>query len=509
MKLSSPAAVSVFLLFTSPGSVGGQTSNEIPPHPRALDFARVTPALPTAEGRSLRLDSGPLVFFAEDHTLPLVEIALAFRVGSFLDPPGKAGLASLTGALIRRAGTGEMTAAEMDLRIDQLGARLDSFAGKTRAGASLSAPTWAADEALELFIQMLRQPAFDEDRLRSARQDLLEGMKRRNEDPLAILEREWEWLMFGDRHFSTLPLTAESVEAITREDLVRHHQRYWRPQDMLLAVSGDFDRERMSARLEELFSDWPAAASPADEQTSQSPVGWPPAEPPAGVEPGLFHLEVDVPQAKIALGHRAVKRLDWLDSERFALAVALETLGGGGAISRLAGRLRTAEGLVYRASAVYETGALWPEYFQVFFDTDGQNAPRAIALTLEEIGRLRSESIHPRELQVVKQTLLSRLRLSFDTAEEISGRFAEDRLLGRPHFYWESYRRGIEEVTSAQVLEASHRFLRPDELVFLVVGRWSDLSDGQPAGESEVERITGHRATRLPARDPLSMEPLD
>lgn len=506
MKNESSSILLIFLAFACPGGLGGQVEEDIPAHPRALIFGPVSVALPSVEGRVVQLEAGPLVFLAEDHTLPLVEIALALRVGSFLDPPGKVGLASLTGALVRRAGTTEIEAAELDVRIDHLGARLDSFAGITRGGASLSAPTWVLDEALELFVEILREPGFQMEQLRAAKDNLRESMRRRNEDPLEILEREWEWLMFGDRHFSTLPLTLESVEAITRQDLVTHHRRHWRPEDMLVAVSGDFDRKKLIARLEELFSDWPPNDDPASGQAALAPVPWPPAGPPAGVGPGLFHVEADTPQAKVALGHRAASRLDWADPDRFALDVALEILGGTGAISRLAGRLRTAEGLVYRASAVFEVGTFWPEYFHAFFDTDSRNAARAIDLALEEIERLRTQSIHPRELEVVKQTLLSRLRLSFDTAEEISGRFAEDQLLGRPHSYWESYRKGIEQVTIDDVRRAARQFLLPDKLVFLVVGRWAELSAGEPVGESELERVTGHRVIHLPLRDPLTMK---
>jgi predicted Zn-dependent peptidase len=313
--------------------------------------------------------------------------------------------------------------------------------------------------------------------------------------------------MFGDSHFSTLPLTSESVEAITRQDLVAHHHRYWRPESMLIAVSGDFEREKLLPRLEELFAAWPPRDDLTGGRTATKSVPWPPAGPPAGIDPGLFHVEAGTQQAKIALGYRAASRLDWMDPDRYALDVVLEILGGTGAISRLAGRLRTAEGLVYRASAVYEVGTLWPEYFQVFFDTDSRNTARAIDLALEEIERLRTQSIHPRELEVVKQTVLSRLRLSFDTAEEISGWFAEDRLLGRPHSYWESYRTGIEQVTIDDAQQAARRFLLPEKLVFLVVGRWADLSAGEPEAESELERVTGHRVTHLPLRDPLTMKP--
>ena len=77
------------------------------------------------------------------------------------------------------------------------------------------------------------------------------------------------------------------------------------------------------------------------------------------------------------------------------------------------------------------------------------------------------------------------------------------------HSYWESYRNGIEQVTIDDVGRAARQFLLPEKLVFLVVGRWAKLSAGETEGESELERVTGHRVIHLPLRDPLTMEPIN
>ncbi len=215
-----------------------------------------------------------------------------------------------------------------------------------------------------------------------------------------------------------------------------------------------------------------------------------------------------MPQPKVALGHRAVETPGWLDPDRFVLQLVNEVLGGSGAISRVAGRLRTVEGLVYRASARYELGDLWPGDFQIFFATESRNSGRAVALALEELQRLRSRSVHPKELEVAKRTLLGNLRLAFDTAEEIAGTFAEDELLGRPHAYWEAYREGIQRVSREDVLRLARTHILPEDFVFLVVGRWQEISGGAEPGASALERATGHRVTYLPNRDPLTLRPL-
>jgi predicted Zn-dependent peptidase len=387
-----------------------------------------------------------------------------------------------------------------------LGARIQSFAGFTRSAASLSVPTWAFDEALDLLFEVLSSPAFQEDRLASAKANLRESMSRRNQDPLEILDREWQWLVFGRQHFSSSALTTSSLDAIDRLALARFHGTYWRPENFVIAVSGDFQADEILASLEERLALWP---NPRSERSDDTLFEWPPEGPRFKPKPGLYHYEADVPQAKVALGTRLSGDIPWGSQDRFALDVLGEILGGSGAISRIAGRLRTAEGLVYRASARLDPGELWVGDFQIQFDTRSDRVARAVELSLEELRRIRSQPVHPTELEVAKQTLLGRLRLSFDTAEEIAGLLAENELLGRPHDHWNRYLDGIEAVTTDRVLQAARTYLSPDRLVYLVVGRWQGVELGGAPGESTLEKVTGHRVQHLPARDPLTLRALE
>jgi predicted Zn-dependent peptidase len=208
------------------------------------------------------------------------------------------------------------------------------------------------------------------------------------------------------------------------------------------------------------------------------------------------------------VGHRLVELPAWQDRERFALVVLAEILGGREGISRIVGRLRTSEGLVYRAAVRLDPGELWPGELQIFFDAGSESVARAVAAILEEIERLRSTPVHLEELEIVKRSLLARLRLAFDTAEEVVGTFAEDELLGRPHAYWQSYLRGIEAVSAEAILAAARSHLRPDRALCLVVGRWAELAGDADPGGSALENAVGGPVHHLPARDPLSLEPV-
>lgn len=476
----------------------------LPAHPRQIAASQVRVELPRVAGKRYQLHGGSVAWVVADPTLPLVEVAVAVRAGSFLDPPGRTGLTSLATGLLRTGGAGRWSADEVDRRADELGARLASRGGVLRSGVSLSVPSWSLTEGLDLLFAMLAEPRFAADRLATTLDALRESMARRNQDPLAVLEREWEWLMLGRDHFSTLPVTPASLGGVTSGELAEHHHRSWRPAGLLFAVSGEVDPAAVAGELDRRLRAWTAAAPAAAEPSS---TAWPPP-PPRAPEGGggLFHAPFDGAQAQVALGHRAPRRPDWTARERAALALATEILGGSGAISRLAGRLRTAEGLVYRAGAIYRPGELWPGELQLFFDTAPAAVPRAVDAAISELERLRVEPVRPQELEVARTTLVSQLRLAFDTAEETAGYFAEDELLGRPHEVWQARLEQLRELTAAEVQAAARDYFLPDRLTVLVVGRWPAVAGAERDGLTDLERVSGHRVVHLPVRDPLTLE---
>ena len=495
--IRSLLAPTLTLLLVGP-AVGESPSQTIPVHPRNLEFDAEEPKLPRAEGRRFQLAAGPVVYLVEDRTLPLVEIGLASRAGSFLDPPDRAGLASLTASQLRRGGSGLLEPDAFDNRVDELGARMDTRAGGARAGATLSVPTWAFAESLDLFFDMIANPRFDPARLDNARRSLLEGLKRRNENPLEVLEREWSWLLYGRKHFTTRLWTPSTLNAIDREGLFDFHRRHWHPQQMILAVSGDVGADELMPVLESKFAAW------TNEGAETAP--WPPPMPASSADAGLYHYEFDAPQAKIVIGHRFETHLDWQHRDRFVLAVVAEILGGQGAISRVGGRLRTGEGLVYRVVLNLIPGDLWPGEMRLFFETRSDSAAKAVQAAVEEIERLRREPPHPSELAVAKRSLITRMSLQFDTAEEIAGYFAGDELIGRPHSYWQTYLDSVADVSAEEVRDVAARYIRPEGLLCLVVGRWQEIGGGTESGQSALEKGFGARVVNLPQRDPSTLE---
>lgn len=470
----------------------------IPARPGDLRYGELHFKVPEAAAYRHQLSNGVVVYVAEDHALPLVDVVLAVRVGDFLDSPEKVGLASLAGAMMRRGGTESLSADDFDQKADFLAANIDSYTASMRGGASLNCLSRVLDPSLDLFFDMLRHPRFDEGRLEVAKSNLIESMKQRNDDPGDILDREWDWLLYGEDHFSVRQTTAPDLARISRQDLVDFHRAYWRPQNMILAVSGDVDTKRVLAALERRFAGW---------QADGPRVPWPPPAPTHLPTPGLYSVEKDVPQGRVVIGHLGAQRHGWDDPDTFPLALMNDILGGGGFTSRITRRVRSDEGLAYRVSSSFQVGQFWPGDFRVQYDSKNPTVALAAKIVVEELEKIRQQPVTAEELATAKSSYVSALPHLFESAEKIAGTFAEDDYLGRPHTYWQGYRRRVEGVTAADVLRVAQKYVQPDRLVVLVVGKWDEIAAGDADHRASMQEIDGGAVVHLPLRDPLTLKP--
>ena len=200
----------------------------IPDHPDKLVFAPIAYTPPSAKDSRVVLKNGMVVYIAEDPTLPLVNIELTLRTGSYLVPAGKEGLAGLTGSQIRRGGTKTLTAEQLDEKLDFLAANVGTSIGETSGRASLNALRDNLDDSLEVFVEMLKEPRFQEDRLALAKEQALQEMKKRNDDSEDVEAREWNVLLYGEGHFSNRFTTAAS-DPVDHAPTSRTHRKYVHP----------------------------------------------------------------------------------------------------------------------------------------------------------------------------------------------------------------------------------------------------------------------------------------
>ena len=468
-------------------------SAQIPDHPDKLTFRPIAYTPPSASAHRVVLSNGMVVFIAEDRTLPLVNISLLVRTGAYLEPAGKTGLAALTGSQIRRGGSASLSAEQLDERLDFLAAGVSTGIGDTSGSASLNCLVDNLDESLRLFVELLKQPRFQEDRLRLAKEQIRQELAKRNDDAADIERAEWNVLLYGDGHFTNRFVTPASLDAITRADLVDFHRKYFHPANMIAAVSGAFTRAEMIKKLEAAFAGWPGARPTVPPVPAQI----------ATARPGLYRIEKDIPQGRVSLGLPAVRRDD---PDVYALEVMNEILGGSGFTSRITRTVRSNEGLAYQAGSGLRFGLYYPGAFRAVFQSKSRSVTRATQLVLEEIKRIREAPVSDEELDTVKRNLVETFPSNFESKAQAMGIFAADEYTRRDPAYWQAYRDRIRAVTAADVQRVAVRHLAPDKLMILVVGNQKEIDLGDDKVRATMaELAAGGHVVTLPLRDPLTM----
>ena len=482
-------AVLVASLFLVATPVAAQP---IPPRPDALRFKPLAYTPPSPSDHRVALPSGMVVFIAEDQTLPLVSVTVLAPTGAYLEPEGKEGLAALTGQQMRRGGTRTLSAEDLDERLAFLATEVSAGIGPTSGVASMSCLSETLDESLRTFVEMLREPRFQQDRLDLAKEQALQDMSTRNDDASDIEAREWNALVYGEGHFTNRWSTGASIRSISREDLAAFHRRSFHPSRMVLAVSGAFAREEMLRKLEAAFGEWPfPAPSPAAVPGEIAPA-------PAG----LYRVQKDVNQGRVSIGLPSVRRDD---PDVYALEVMNEVLGGSGFSSRITQRVRSNEGLAYAAYSSIGFGPYYPGKFRAAFQSKSRTVARAVGMVLDEIGRIRDTPVTAAEMDTVKRSLVETFPNNFASWAQAMATFAADVLTGRDPAYWATYRERIQAVTAEDVQRVARRHLDPARMAILVVGDQKEIALGEE-GEAGLTALARGKVTDLPLRDPMTMK---
>ncbi len=470
-------------------------ADPIAKHPRDLRFPARDFTPPKAAAYRHTLSNGAVAFLVEDHEFPLVDIAVTIRTGSYLDPAGKEGLASMMGRQMSMGGTKTKSPAAFDEEAAFLAAQIGSGVGEIGGEAGLNCLSKNLDAGMALFIDMLRNPAFDEARLKIARSRSLQDMQRRNDSTASIEQREFRRLLRGEHHFTTAEVTKASIESITRQDLVDFHARYYYPANFILAVSGDFDTKQMLARLEQALANWP---------NRDARVPDPPA-PAFTPTPGVYLVDKKgVNQGRVQLGHLGVTISN---PDHLALEVMNGILGGNSFTSRIFARVRTDEGLAYSANSAFHAGTYYDGVFSVGLQSKSPSVAQSIAISIEEMQRLQTAKVSAEELETAVNHAVEGLPLRFSTAARKAGQFASDYYTKLPEDYWQNYSRRIRALTADEIQRVARKYLHPDRLVILAVGDADAILRGNPdRPQYSIAKLAGDRGVaRIPLPDPLTM----
>lgn len=423
-------------------------------NPRNMTFPPLHFSIPKSE--RVILECGLPVYLLHDPELPIINMTAMVRTGSVYEPASLAGLASLTGSVMRSGGAGGLPPEKMDDELEFMASSVESGIGPDMGTVSLSTLNRNFSRTLKIFADVLLRPDFSEKRVDIARKHLLEGLRRQNDDPKEIGGREINRAIYAGHPLGNVP-TPESARAITRQGMIDFHRRFFRMDNMILAVSGDFER---AAMLRELNAAFGSSAAP---QKTALPVIPQPA-PVFAAE--TIYAKKEVNQSVIRMGHLGVTKES---PELYSLRI-LDYILGGSFTSRLMMEIRTNQGLAYNAGSHFEIGRMFTGSFVAETETKAESTAKAITLMKEIIAGMTKEPVTDQELNGAKEYIINSFMFGFTSPASIVTQQARLEYYGYTPDYLDTYRDKISRVTKEDVLSAARKHLKPEAFKLVVVG---------------------------------------
>ncbi len=408
------------------------------------------------------LDNGMIVYLLEDHELPIIDISVRIRTGSLYEPADKVGLASITGAVMRTGGTISKTGDELDEILENLAASVETGIGDDAGSASVSVLKEDLDIGLSILADILMNPAFREDKIELEKVQHRSGIARRNDNPGAITRREFSKLIHGADSPYARTTEYDTINSITRDDLVAFYQKFFHPNNIILGVLGDFDSETMLPKIQEAFKGW----EPAEINLPEKPK----VPETHGKRVALVNKD-DVNQTNIRMGH-----IGWLrKNEDYPALVVMSQILGIGFSSRLINSIRVEKGLAYSVGNNYGAGYDVPGVFFIACGTKSEATVTAIEAILIEVEKMRAEEVTDEELKQAIDGFMNSSVFDYDTKGEILSRALRYEYHDYPQDFVEQLMAGIREVTKADVKRVAAEYLHPDKFTLIAVGKASDF----------------------------------
>ncbi|HKS22529.1 MAG TPA: insulinase family protein [Thermoanaerobaculia bacterium] len=437
-----------------------------------------TPALhplKIEQPKRIQLANGMVIFLLEDHELPLIRGSARIRGGGRDVPADKVGLISILGESWRTGGTESKTGDQLDDLLEARAARLETSGSDDSTTVGFNLLKGDFDFVFPLFVDLLQHPAFRQEKIDLAKTRLNTTISRRNDDPAGIANREAIRLAYGAESVYARDDEYATVAAVTRDDVLAFHKRFVHPNNIILGMVGDFDAAAMEQKLRAAFESWPKG--PQASRVAPSDIH--PAK------PGVYFIgKDDVTQSNIAIVGPGIVRNnpDW-----YAVAIMNEIFGGGFS-SRLLNEIRSNRGLAYAVGGGISAPYDHPGVFRTAMGTKANTTIESVDALRGEINKLVEKPITAQEVADAKEAILNAFVFTFDSKQKLLNQQMLLEFYGYPSDYFQRYAANIEKVTPADVERVAKKYISPNQLAVLVVGKEKDFE--KPLSSlGEVQKI--------------------
>jgi zinc protease len=404
----------------------------------------------------IQLPNGLVIFFQQDTELPLIEGTIRIRDGSRVEPAEKVGLVSLFGRTWRTGGTKTRTGDELDDFLEARAARVETSGGADSTRLSWSCLKADFDDVLKVVLELLHEPAFRDDKLALAKQQVNAAISRRNDDPGSIAAREAAKLAYGAENPYARTAEYATVAGVSRQDLVDWHGKYIHPNNAILGVYGDFDPAVMEQKIRAAFGSW-----------QKGPQAVPPKIEFHTANAGVYVAEkTDVNQSNVRMVHLGIRR----DNPDYHAVTVMNEVFGGGFSSRLVTQIRTIRGLAYSVGGGVGASFDHPGVFTIAMGTKSEATVPAVKALNTEIDKLKVNPATPEELKRAKDTILNSFVFEYDEKDKVLAARMDFEFYGYPADFLERFQAGIKKVSGDDVERVARKYVHKEQLANLIVG---------------------------------------
>ena len=428
-----------------------------------LEYPELNPyQIPEIE--TFELDNGIKFYLVEDDEVPLINLNMIVRAGSFMEPAEKVGLASITANVIRNGGSEAYPEEELNQLLEDRAAQLEFGMGTTSGSGSLNALKEDFIDLLPVLVDVMTDPKLPQEKIDLAIRQQRSGISRRNDDAQQVGFREFSKLIYGEDSPQARVTEYYTLDEITRDDLVEFHANAYTGQNLMIGLVGDFNIEEIKPILEEVFSKVPVG--------EKNELDFPDVD--YDFDSSIHFVDKrDVNQSVVLMGHIGGMR----DNPDYAALQAMNEVLSGGFSGRLFQNVRSDQGLAYSVFGNYGSNALYPGQFFAGIFTRSEATGDAINAVRREMEKLQEEPVTQEELDDTRDAILNSLVFRYDSKSRVLREYMSNEYRGLSADAFETYIEELQALTPDDIQRVAQEYMKPDQMRTLVVGHGGELGD--------------------------------
>jgi zinc protease len=411
-------------------------------------------ALPAIE--KTKLANGLEVWMVEQKELPIVAINLVLKSGQSNEPDNRTGVSNMTATLLDD-GTKTRSAVDITNQLQAIGVQgINAGSGWDSTNVSMQSLTRNLDQALDIYADVIKNPVFPQAEIESLRKRSIIGLRQQRANANAVSNIVYNKVLYGEHPYGRDNNEA-SINAITRDDIVKFYESTYKPNNGVLIVVGDFDKAELKGKLEKAFADW----KPGTVENRELPAAK------SFDKTGVYIVDrPNSAQSVVSIGQIGIDR----SNPDYFPVVVMNSILGGGITSRISMNLREDKGYTYGANSGWQfrRGA---GPFRAGGDIQTAVTKEAVVEFMKELNGIRGEiPITAKELDYNKQSLIRRYPGQFETIGAISNQLSSLVVYGLPDTYFNDYISKVNDVTLDDVNRVAKKYLDPSKMAIVIVG---------------------------------------